>query len=98
MAYTCSVASIFQQAGLLASPLQVIVPRMTSCPSTQTQENFQPAGKRRGFNNPARRHKTFQSAGRSEGIFQQAQNQKGRPIVPLMEVTIPTQNRFQGFC
>ena len=99
MAYTRSVASIFQQAGILTSPIQVIVPRLIPHSNTQTQEKFQlAAGRRRGFNNPARRQVSFQSAGRSQGVFQQAQQQQqDRPLIPLMEVTIPTQNRFQGF-
>ena len=98
MAFTRSVASIFQQAGILAFPLQVTVPRLTPRNNTQTKENFHLGGKRRGFKNPARRQNSFQSAGRSQGVFQQAQQQhQGRPLVPLMEVNIPTQNRFQGF-
>ena len=95
MAYTRSVASILQQAGLLPSPIQVIVPRLTH---QKSQENFQLAGMKRGFKNPSRRQHNFQSAGRSKGVFQQArQQQQGSSPVPLMEVTIPTQNRFQGF-
>ena len=99
MAYTRSVASILQQAGLMVSPLQVIVPRMTPRHNSQMQDDFQLAGRRRGFNNPNRRKRSFQSVGRSQEVFQQVlQHQQGRPIVPLMEVTVPTQNRFQGFC
>ena len=100
MAFTRSVASILQQAGLMVSPLEVIVPRMTSRPNTQKQENFQLDGRRRGFNNPARRQESFQSAGRAQGVFQQAlqHQQQSRPMVPLMEINIPTQNRLQGFC
>ena len=99
MAYTRSVSNIFQQAGILSSPLQVTVPSMSSRNSNQTQEHFQPAGKRRGFTNPGRRQDSFQSAGRSQGLFHQQKQRHFRAPVPLMEheVTIPTQNRFQGF-
>jgi len=96
IATTRSVASILQQAGILSSPLQVTVPSMSS--GRHSQESFQPAGSRRGFNNPARRQ---QQATRSQGMFQKAQQQQqsGAPV-PLMEqeVNIPTQNRYQGFC
>ena len=99
MAYTRSVANIFQHAGILSSPLKVVVPKMTSRPRTNIQECFQPANRKRGFSNPARRQESFQSAGRSQGVFQLAQQQHERAPPPLMEqeVTIPTHNRFQGF-
>ena len=96
MAYTRSVASIFQQAGILSSPLQVIVPKMNSRSSSKNHVNFQPADRRRGFINQSRRQESFQSVGRSKGFSQQ----QNKTPVPLMEqeFNLPTQNRFQVFC